>query len=178
MTDASSAFQDTLPVSSDAMLARLTNLSVTYKYYEHIPLRTVEDAKTVQGGVIPDAPGHLHLKNFYLRNKKKRNFLVVLEQDRAVDLNALGEAMGAGKVSFGSADRLMEHLGVHPGAVSPLAMITGSKMDVTLFLDSALKDADVINMHPLVNDRTVAMSPSDLIAVMDHWGAEVNWLEI
>lgn len=178
MTDASSLHQDRLPLSSDALLDLLRGAGVAFDYYEHIPLRTVEDAKTVQGPVIPEGPGNLHLKNFYLRNRKKRNYLVVLEQDRAVDLGALGAAIGAGKVSFGSADRLLEHLGVRPGAVSPLAMVHGAGNGVELWLDAALRDAPVINMHPLVNDRTVAMGWDGLQALLDRWRAPVNWLEL
>ena len=178
MTDATSVYQDSLPVSSDQLLADLSVWGVQCPLYKHIPLRTVEDAKTVQGSVIPDGLGALHIKNFYLRDKKKRNYLVVLEQDRAVDLNALGQSIGAGKVSFGSSDRLFEFLGVRPGAVSPLAMVTGANTGVTLHMDANLRDARVVNMHPLVNDRTVAMTPADLLLVLEHWGCEVNWLEL
>ena len=174
--DASSAFQDSLPVTSDDLLDRLQDMGVTVERYDHIPLRTVEDAKTVQGSVIPAGAGRMNIKNFYLRNKKKRNYLVVLEQDRAVDLNALGEVMGSGKVSFGSADRLLQFLGVRPGAVSPLAMVNGVKEGVALYLDPALREAEWVHAHPLVNDRTVAIRPGDLLLVLAEWGVEVNWL--
>ena len=177
MTDASSTFQDSLPLSSDALLDQLRAAGVAFDYYEHIPLRTVEDAKTVQGRVVPAGPGHLQIKNFYLRNKKKRNYLVVLEQDRAVDLGALGAGIGAGKVSFGSPERLLQHLGVRPGAVSPLAMVHGAGSGVELWLDPALREAARVNMHPLVNDRTVAMAPDDLLALLARWGAGINWLD-
>ncbi len=175
MVDASSAHQDSLPVSSDALLAQLRQANVQFDYYEHIPLRTVEDAKTVQGPIVPDGPGAVNLKNFYLRDRKKRNYLVVLEQDRVVDLKALGAAIGAPGVSFGSADRLMEYLGVRPGAVSPLAMVNGAETGVRLFLDEALHNADVVHVHPLVNDRTVGLAPDVLVGVLEGWGVEVNW---
>jgi Ala-tRNA(Pro) deacylase len=174
--DASSAHQDSLPVSSDALIERLRAQGVGFEYYEHVPLRTVEDAKTVQGSVIPDAPGAVHIKNFYLRDRKKRNYLVVLEQDRAVDLKALGAAIGAANLSFGSAERLMEFLGVRPGAVSPLAMVNGAGAGVRLFMDEAVRDADLLHVHPLVNDRTLAMTPTALLSVLEDWGAEVSWI--
>ncbi len=71
----------------------------------------------------------------------------------------------------------MEHLGVRPGAVTPLAMITGAKMGVAMFLDPALKTCCEIYMHPLVNDRTIGMAPGDLGAFLDSVGAEWRWLE-
>ena len=176
--DASSAHQGSLPVSSDAMLAMLREAGCDMTAYEHIPLRTVEDAKTVQGDVLPSGPEIINVKNFYLRDRKKRNYLVVLEQDRAVDLKALGAQIGAPGPSFGSPERLMEHLGVRPGAVSPLAMVTGAEMGVTLVMDAALRGAERVHLHPLVNDRTVGLTPEDLERVLTGWGAEIRWLEL
>ena len=60
-----------------------------------------------------------HIKNLYLRDRKKRNFLVVAQEDRQIDLKSLGGQIGSDRLSFGSADRLFEMLGVRPGAVSP-----------------------------------------------------------
>ncbi|WP_135506045.1 prolyl-tRNA synthetase associated domain-containing protein [Roseovarius aestuariivivens] len=174
--DASSLYQDSLPVSSDALLDEMRAAGIAFDLHEHIPLRTVEDAKTVQGGDVPNGPGRMNVKNFYLRDRKKRNYLVTLEQDRDVDLAALGAAMGCGKPSFGSPERLMEFLGVRPGAVSPLAMRTGAGAGVTLFMDAALLEAEFIHVHPLVNDRTVAMTPDALLALLESWGVEAHWL--
>ena len=176
--DASSDFQESLPLSSDALLAQLRGAEVEFEYFEHIPLRTVEDAKTVQGGAVPAGPGRVDIKNFYLRDRKKRNHLVVLEQDRAVDLKALGAMMGTSGLSFGSPERLMEYLGVRPGAVSPFAMINGVGKGVQVYMDRAIEQAKWVHAHPLVNDRTVAIRPEDLLALLANWGAEVIWLEL
>jgi len=178
MIDASTAYQDSLPVSSDDLLARMREAGVDFALYEHIPLRTVEDAKTVQGGAVPAGNERIDIKNFYLRDRKKRNHLVVLEQDREVDLKALGAQMGVAGLSFGSAERLMELLGVRPGAVSPLAMINGAGTGVQLWMDAAVKAADFLHAHPLVNDRTVAIRPGDIVALLEGWGADVAWLEL
>ena len=175
--DASSLYQDSLPVTSDALLEEMRAAGIDFDFYQHAPLRTVEDAKTVQGAVIPQTPGCINIKNLYLRDRKKRNYLVVLEQDRKVDLNALGEQIGAGRVSFGSPERLMQHLGVRPGAVSPLAMITGAGMGVTLVMDRALHAAEFVHVHPLVNDRTVTLRSVDLIELLSGWGAPPVWLD-
>lgn len=172
--DASSTHQDSLPVTSDALLAQLDALGIAYARHDHVPLRTVADAKQVQ-----DAMGAgLHVKNLYLRDRKKKNWLVTLEQDRDIDLKRLGEQIGAAGLSFGSEERLMEHLGIRPGAVSPLAMVTGARTGVTLVLDAALRGAHVVHMHPLVNDRTVAMTPADLSRWLEAVGVVPVWLEI
>lgn len=175
--DASSDCQDSLPVSSDALLQRLTDWGISYTLYTHPPLRTVEDSKAIQSDLLPDRPGAVHLKNLYLRDRKKRNYLITLEQDREIDLKVLAARLGAGALSFGSADRLMQHLGIRPGAVSPLAMVTGAGTGVRLMLDRAVQRAGTVYLHPLVNDRTVVMTPAALLEVLDRFGAEVSWLD-
>lgn len=175
--DATSAHQDSLPVSSDALLARLDEWGLACRLFTHVPLRTVADAKAVEASLAVPGKSAFPTKNLYLRDRKRRNHLVTLHQDRQVDLKALGAAIGAPNPSFGSPERLLEVLGIRPGAVSPLAMITGVRTGVTFHLDAAARSAGVIWMHPLVNDRTVAMPPGDLLAFLDRIGCPVNWLE-
>ena len=52
VVDASSAFQDSLPTSSDALLAQMDDWGIAYTLHEHVPLRTVEDAKAVEDKII------------------------------------------------------------------------------------------------------------------------------
>ncbi|MDV4143380.1 prolyl-tRNA synthetase associated domain-containing protein [Shimia sp. FJ5] len=176
--DASSAHQDSLPLSSDALLERLRSWGIGFTYHEHVPLRTVEEAKSVEAALVEPGEVPFRLKNLYLRDRKKRNYLVTLEQDREIDLKALGAELGIGGLSFGSADRLMEFLGIRPGAVSPLAMATGVETGVIFYMDAAARNADRIYMHPLVNDRTIGVTPEDFERVLQHLGAEVHWLDL
>ena len=76
-------------------------------------LAAVEEAKQHRGVL----PGH-HIKNLFLRNKKEAMWLVVAIEDRAIDLKQLGERLGAGRLSFGSPERLRTYLGVEPGSVT------------------------------------------------------------
>lgn len=174
--DASSLYQDSLPVTSDAFLAQLEEWGVPYVLHNHVPLRTVEDAKSVEAALTVPGERAFRIKNLYLRDRKKRNHLVTLEQDRDIDLKALAADLGLGNLSFGSPDRLMQHLGIRPGAVSPLAMVNGVENGVTFFMDRAAQEADVIYMHPLVNDRTVAMARTDLLGWLDRIGCAVIWI--
>jgi Ala-tRNA(Pro) deacylase len=174
--DATSAQQHTLPVSSDALLDRLRAEGVEFELHSHPPLRTVAESKAIQAGWLSPEDGGGHVKNLYLRDHRKRNFLVVTEQDRGIDLKALAERIGSGRLSFGSPERLMEHLGVRPGAVTPFAMVTGRATGVEIWIDAGLRDSILIYAHPLVNDRTVAVTPAALERFLDELGCEINWL--
>lgn len=176
MDAATAAQQDALPVSSDALLAQLDDWGLFYRLFSHVPLRTVQEAKQVEAEMQQPGVSSLKIKNLYLRDRKKRNYLISVEQDREIDLKALGQEIGVGGLSFGSADRLMQNLGIRPGAVSPLAMITGVDRGVTFYMDAAAQEVDVINMHPLVNDRTVVMAREDFLTFLAHIGCDPHWI--
>ena len=176
--DASSEYQDSLPVSSDALLGKLNLWDIEYQRHDHVPLHTVIESKAVQHAFLASEDGGGHIKNLYLRDNKKRTYLVVSEQDRKIDLKALPQLIGSGRLSFGSPDRLMENLGVRPGAVTPFAMINGVSTGVKLFVDASLKDCALIYAHPLVNDRTLALTPSNLEKFLAEIGVGFQWIEM
>ena len=155
--DASSAFKDTLPTSPETLMAHLREKGVEYTLHEHPPLRTVEDSKAYRKGM-----DGAHVKNLYLRDRKKRNFLLIVPEDQPVDLKSLPETIRSDRLSFGSADRLFEFLGVRPGAVSLFALINDPDHRISLVLDASLLNAGAVFFHPLVNDLTLGISPEGM----------------
>ena len=155
--DASSAYKDSLPTAPETLMERLTAAGISFSRHEHPPLRTVEDSKAFRGEMEGT-----HVKNLYLRDRKKRNFLVVAQEDRDIDLKALPEKIGSDRLSFGSADRLFEFLGVRPGAVSPFTLINDPENHVTVALDASLLKAETLFFHPLVNDLTLGVTAEGL----------------
>ena len=158
--------------SPQQLFQRLDQLGICHRSVEHPPVFTVEQAKALRG----DLPGH-HVKNLFLRNKKEEMWLVVALEDRAIDLKRLGEVLGAGRLSFGSAERLRRHLEVEPGAVTPLALINDGAREVRLALDRALADGAPVNVHPLVNTMTTALQPAGLLRFFDATGHQPRWLD-
>jgi Ala-tRNA(Pro) deacylase len=154
------------------LFARLDALGIAHRTVEHPPVFTVEQAKALRG----DLPGH-HIKNLFLRNRKEEMWLVVALEDRAVDLRRLGEVLGAGKLSFGSPDRLRRTLGVEPGSVTPLALANDTAGTVRLALDRGLADGQPLNAHPLVNSMTTTLSLDGLQRLFAATGHEPRWLD-
>ena len=175
--DASSAFQNHLPLSSDNMLSQLDALGLKYQRFDHIPLFTVAESKQVRDGLLRADQGGGHIKNLFMRDHKKQNYLVVFHEDREIALTDVASKIGAGRLSFGSPKRLLEILGVCPGAVTPLSMVNGANHNVKLYLDKYLQDAHYIYMHPLVNDRTIAMTPRDLEVFLRAVNAHYWWVD-
>jgi Ala-tRNA(Pro) deacylase len=48
---------------------------------------------------------------------------------------------------------------------------------VQLFIDASLQAKKLVYMHPLVNDRTLGMSPANLEAFLTALGAEYHWID-
>jgi len=162
-----------LPTSPEALHARLDALGIAYKAVSHPPVFTVEEAKALRG----ELPGS-HIKNLFLRNKKGRMWLVTCLEDRQVDLKALGDKLDAGRLSFGSAERLMTYLGVRPGAVTPFAVINDKGGEVTMVLDGGVLKQAPVNCHPLVNTMTTALAPGDLIRFLEAEGHAPQMLDM
>jgi Ala-tRNA(Pro) deacylase len=150
------------PETTQGLLERLAALGIAQRTVAHPPLFTVAESKALRGQL----PG-LHIKNLFLRNKKGAMWLVTCLEDRPVDLKWLGETLGAGRFSFGSPERLLAHLGVGPGAVTPFAVVNDKAGLVAMVLDRALVCEELVNAHPLVNDRTTAVSGRDLVRFLE-----------
>jgi Ala-tRNA(Pro) deacylase len=159
-------------LSPQQLFARLDGLGLAHRTVEHAPVFTVDEAKQHRG----ELPGH-HIKNLFLRNKKEAMWLVVALEDRAVDLKRLGEVLGAGRLSFGSPERLRKHLGVEPGSVTPFALINDTARQVTLVLDRGLADGGPVNAHPLTNTMTTAIAFADLSRFFAATGHAPQWLD-
>lgn len=157
-----------------ALFARLDALAIAHETHQHPPVFTVEEARRHR----PSGAHGLHTKNLFLRNKKGKMWLVTLEEERPVDLKALGQTLGAGNLSFASTPRLRTHLGVEAGSVTPLAILNDPRAEVTLVLDKALASAERVWCHPLTNDRATAISGPDLVRFAEALGHPPTLLEL
>jgi Ala-tRNA(Pro) deacylase len=98
---------------------------------------TVDEGKRLRG----DMAGTF-TKNLLLKDKKGRLFLLAIHEDRDLDLKTLHTLLGAqGRLGFASGDRMIEILGVAPGALTPLGVINDRDGLVTVAIDAALLDA-------------------------------------
>ncbi len=155
------------PATSFDLFAFFDAHGIPHATTQHRPVFTVEEGADLKAQM----PGG-HSKNLFLKDKKGALFLLSALGDTQIDLNAVSKVLGAGRFSFGSAERLMEHLGVTPGSVTLFALINDREHRVTLVLDEGLFAHDPVNFHPLRNDATTAISPSDMLKFIRALGRE------
>lgn len=144
----------------------LDGIGIAHSTKDHAPVFTVAESVALRDEI----PGG-HTKNLFVRDKKDRYFLLTVEENAAVDLKQVHTIIGAsGRVSFGKPEKLMEYLGVIPGAVTALGAINDTGNNVTFVLDADLMHDDIINCHPLSNDATTSIGSADLIRFMEATG--------
>lgn len=154
-----------LPTSPEKLLQLLNELNLKYRVYNHEPIFTVEEGLHLK----EEIPG-THCRNLFLRDKKKKMFLVVAANETVIDLKKLPELIGSARLSFGSGERLMENLGIYQGAVNPFCIINDTGHNVRIILDAHMMAQPLVNYHPMDNAQTVGLSPADLVTFIEHTG--------
>jgi Ala-tRNA(Pro) deacylase len=162
---ASASESDDLPTSPEALMEYLRGLGIDFSLSHHKAVFTVAESE----GVDKQIAG-THCRNLFLRDKKKNNFLLVLQNATDVDIKKLPEVIGSDRLSFGSPERLWEYLGVRPGSVCPYAIINDRAHNVKILLDKSMMETDIVNYHPLRNTMTIGVKPADLIKFIESTG--------
>jgi Ala-tRNA(Pro) deacylase len=154
-----------MPASPEALFQRLDDLAIAHETAHHRAVHTVAEAQDVR-----DQIAGAHNKNLFLRDKKKQTWLVCTLEEKPIDLKQLPGVIGAARLSFGSADRLAEYLGVLPGSVTPFALINDPDIRVKVVLDAEMLAYEQLNFHPLVNTMTTTIASADLLRFVQACG--------
>jgi len=160
--------------TEDELFAFLAGLGIEVSTRRHAPLFTVADSQALRGEI---AGGHT--KNLFLKDKKDNFFLVTVDEEAEVDLKQIHHLIGAtSRVSFGKPEKLLELLGVVPGAVTVFGLINDGEKQVKIVLDAPLMENQVINAHPLTNEATTSITSGDLIRFIEATGHEPVILKV
>jgi Ala-tRNA(Pro) deacylase len=161
-----------MPATPDELFAYLDSLGIAHKTITHPPVFTVGEGRELRGAI---AGGHT--KNLFLRDKKGAVFLVVALENAVIELKSLHRRLGAtGRFSFGSRELMRELIGVEPGSVTPFSVINDKTGRVTVVLDAAMMEYEVLNYHPLVNTGTTTISRYGLLKFLEATGHK-PWVE-
>ena len=162
-----------MPTSPESLMEQLKALDIEFTLYHHEAVYTVDESDKIDANITG-----AHCRNLFLRDKKKQNFLVVLQNSTDVDMKKLPPVIESGRLSFGSSDRLWEYLGVRPGSVCPFAIVNDIGQQVKILLDKSMMEAEIVNYHPLLNTMTVGLKPNDLIKFIESTGHEAHIVDL
>ncbi|WP_417320500.1 prolyl-tRNA synthetase associated domain-containing protein [Emcibacter sp.] len=157
----------------EKLFQSFADLGIETRTVRHEALFTVEESQALRG-TIEGA----HCKNLLLKDKKGYLLLVVLLEDRRLDIKALqkSEQLPTGRLSFASAELMQEVLGVTPGSVTPFSLINlpdhYRESGFSLILDSQMMEHELLNYHPLHNEATTTIRSEDLEKFIRHFGID------
>lgn len=134
----------------------LEKLDIKYTLYEHEPLFTVEQAKSI-AEIVPGG----QCKNLFLKDSKKNLYLIVACAETKIELKKVSKALNAPELRFADAELLLNNLGVIPGSVTPFGLINNTNHDVKVLLDKSLFNHDILGFHPLRNSATITVASND-----------------
>jgi len=107
-----------MPQREEALYRTLAGLGITYERYEHPPAHTMEDCAGI------DIRTAVHCKNLFLCNRQATEYyLLMLRSDKTFRTAEISRQISTSRLRFGSAEKLMEYLGVEPGAVGPMGLL-------------------------------------------------------
>lgn len=153
--------------------AFLKNNNITYERFDHPAVFTCEDAKEL----CPPMPGS-SIKNLFLYDSKsEQHFLVVIGNDKRIDLKKLKDLLNASKLSFGSEERLKHYLGVEPGSVTILGLVNDTDHAVNVIFDLEIWGKP-LQCHPLVNTATLVIQAQDIKRFLQVTGHQYRVIDI
>ncbi len=163
-----------MPVTFEKLMQYLDDIQIRVSTVRHAPVFTVAEAQDLRGKIAG-----VHTKNLFLKDKKDNFFLVTVDEEAEVDLKTIhGKIGAASRVSFGKPEKLMEFLGLIPGAVSLFGVINDTQHQVKVILDEELMRHATINAHPLTNEATTSIARDDLLTFLKATGHDPLILKI
>lgn len=140
----------------------LDKLDIKYDEIIHKEVYTIKEAE-----VLKDRIDGVGVKNIFLTNKRGGYFLVLIKDNKRLDIKMLESIFNTGRLSFCSDIELKDTLGVESGSVSVFNIINDKLNKVFIFIDKELVSKRVL-FHPNVNTRTISINYNDVIRVIDY----------
>lgn len=107
-------------------------------------------------------------------SKKRNYYLIVVKEDRQINLKELRSLISSRALSFSSENDLTKYLPLEKGSVTPLGVINNENNNV--YIDSYFKNS-IIGVHPNINTNTIFLESSDLISFIKDCGNEVSYID-
>jgi Ala-tRNA(Pro) deacylase len=155
------------------LLHLLKDRNIPFKCEDHAPVFGMSDSAQL----VLSLEG-VHCKNLLLKNKAGHYFLVVTTATKSLDLSLAAIALGSKRLSFASADELLELLGVRVGSLSPLALINDEGDRIQLIIDAELFHESAYIFHPIENNASISLSRVGLDSYLASIGKSASWLEL
>lgn len=139
----------------------LEKLHIPFERVEHDAADTMEDCRTISEALCVRI-----CKNLVLCNRQQTQFyLLCMPASKPFKTKDLSAQIGSSRLSFASAEKMEELLGVTPGSASILALMNDKDNAVQLLLDRELYSQQHFGCHPCKNTGSLKLDTSDVLNI-------------
>lgn len=160
--------------SNKAVFDKLESLDIEYQVVEHEAALTTEMADKFIEGIEG-----VRTKTMFLTNKKKTAwFLVIMDDNKRMDMEHFGELAGTKRIKMASEDSLYEKMMLPPGVVSPFGLLNNADHDIEVYIDKEIIDEKRMSFHPNTNTMTLFLDTTDLLKYLEDIGYQAHVVEL
>lgn len=136
----------------------LDSLNIEYKRTDHAHADTMEACNEIDA--VLDV---LICKNLFLCNRQRTQFyLLMMPGDKPFKTKELSSQINSARLSFASADAMLEYLDIKPGAVSIMGLMNDKDNNVELLVDEDVLKGEFLGCHPCVNTSSLKLKTNDV----------------
>ena len=153
---------------------KLRSIDIEYQVVEHPPAVTTEMADRFIEGIEG-----VRTKTMFLTNKKKTDwFLVIMDDNKRMDMERFGELAGTKRIKMASAESLFEKMMLPPGTVSPFGLLNNEDHDIKVYIDKEIIGEKRMTFHPNTNEMTLFLDTADFLRYLDDIGYPARVVEL
>lgn len=136
----------------------LDRLGVEYTRVDHEHADTIEACHEIEKLL-----GCEICKNLFLTNRQMTEvWLLLMPGEKPFKTKLLSKQIGSARLSFASAEQMLQYLDITPGSVSVLGLMNDRENKVRLLIDRDLLTQETIGMHPCINTSSLRIKTADL----------------
>lgn len=144
---------------------KLTDLGIAFEVVEHEPALTTEQADSFIEGI-----DGVRTKTMFLTNKKKTQYyLLIMVDQKQLDMDRFKELAGANRIRMASADSLYDKMLLPPGVVSPFGLLNNRDKDILVYIDHDIMPEKRMSFHP---------NTPDLLSFIESLGYDVHVINL
>lgn len=152
----------------------LNELDIPFDIVDHEPALTTEQADSFIEGIEG-----VRTKTMFLTNKKKTAYyLLIMDDQKRLDMDLLKELIGANRVRMASSESLFEKMSLPAGAVSPFGLLNNAEKDIHVYFDKEIMSEKRMSFHPNTNEKTLFVDTVDLLRFLEAIGYESHIIEL
>ena len=134
---------------------KLDELGISFDVVEHPPAFTTEQADSYIEGLEA-----VRTKSMFLTNKKKTQFyLLIMDDQKPLDMEDFKEQVEANRIRMASADSLAEKMQLPAGTVSPFGLLNNGEKDIRVYFDKDIVSEEIMTFHPNTNEKRSLLKP-------------------